>query len=51
LIMHMGRHAFGPSGTTDDLAHWLVAAGLTQTQIKSSGPLVYFQGVRGEIAP
>jgi SAM-dependent methyltransferase len=43
LIMRPGNQAFGPGGTADELAHWLAAAGLTQTRLEISGPLAFFE--------
>jgi ubiquinone/menaquinone biosynthesis C-methylase UbiE len=43
LFLRPGTGAYGPSGTVDDLARWLTAAGLTQTRLKVSGAFAYFE--------
>ena len=43
LFMRPGMSAFGPSGTVEELADWLAAAGLTQTRLEVSGAFAFFE--------
>lgn len=43
VFMRPGNGAFGPGGTVDDLAHWLAAAGLSQTRLEVSGAFAFFE--------
>ncbi len=43
LFLRPGTGGFGPGGTVDDLARWLVAAGLTKTRLEVSGAFAYFE--------
>jgi SAM-dependent methyltransferase len=43
LFLRPGTGGFGPGGSVDDLARWLVAAGLTKTRLEVSGAFAYFE--------
>ena len=43
LFLRPGIGGFGPGGSVDDLARWLVAAGLTKTRLEVSGAFAYFE--------
>lgn len=43
LFLRPGTGGFGPSGTVDELARWLAAAGLRQTRLEVSGAFAYFE--------
>ena len=45
LILRPGTRVFGPCGTSDDLARWLAAAGLTQTRLSSPARCVRSVGI------
>jgi SAM-dependent methyltransferase len=43
LFLRPGTGGFGPGGSVDDLARWLVSAGLTKTRLEVSGAFAYFE--------
>lgn len=43
LFMQPEKSAFGPSGTTDDLARWIDSAGLTRKRLEVSGAFAFFE--------
>ena len=43
LFLRPGTGGFGPGGSVDDLARWLVAAGLTKTRLEVSCAFAYFE--------
>ncbi|MFL6798582.1 MAG: class I SAM-dependent methyltransferase [Xanthobacteraceae bacterium] len=46
ICLKPGRGAFGPGGTVDDLARWLVDASLAQTRLETSGAFAFFEAFR-----
>jgi len=49
LLVRPSTGAFGPGGSSEDLANWLGDAGLTTHRFELSGPFAYFEARRPSV--